>query len=106
MGWVVGQETLLKDRQSSLVSPHPIRILFICCVYIIYSDNEITTVRGRPAICTLIGWFKNSRLYISLSVSMVSYHSLLADELTKLVMPEIEALGMSCSQTLNRRYTS
>ena len=31
-----------------------------------YSDNEIITVCGRPAICTLIGWFKNSRLFISL----------------------------------------
>ena len=25
--------TLLKDRQSSLAPSHPIRILFICCVY-------------------------------------------------------------------------
>ena len=31
-----------------------------------HSDNEITTVRDRPAICTLIGWFKSSRLFISL----------------------------------------
>ena len=39
-------------------------------LHLFYSDNEIITVRGRPAICTLIGWFKSSRLYISLSVSM------------------------------------
>ena len=25
-----------------------------------YSDNEIITVCGRPAICTLIGWGKSS----------------------------------------------
>ena len=31
------------------------------------SDNEIITVHGRPAICTLIGWFKRSCLYSSLS---------------------------------------
>ena len=30
---VLNQDTLLKDRQSSLVSSQPIRILFICCVY-------------------------------------------------------------------------
>ena len=27
------QDTLLKDWQSSLAPSHPIRILFICCVY-------------------------------------------------------------------------
>ena len=27
------KDTLLKDRQSSLVSSHPIRILSMCCVY-------------------------------------------------------------------------
>ena len=35
-------------------------------LHLFYSDNEIKTVRGRPAICTLIGWFKSSRLFISL----------------------------------------
>ena len=32
-----------------------------------YSDNENLTVHGRPAICPLIGWFKSSRLFNSLS---------------------------------------
>ena len=41
-------------NQSTLPLP------FICCVYSI-------TVHGRPAICTLIGWFKSSCLFISLS---------------------------------------
>ena len=31
-----------------------------------YSDNEIITVCGRPAVCSLIGWFKTSHLFISL----------------------------------------
>jgi len=53
------QDTLLKDWQSSLVSPHPIRILFICCIY-------FTLIMH----CTLIGWFKSSHLFISLSVSV------------------------------------
>ena len=39
-------------------------------MHLFYSDNEIKTVCGRPAICTLIGWFKSSRLYTSLSVSV------------------------------------
>ena len=39
-------------------------------LHLFYSDNEIITVHGRPAICTLIGCFKSSRQYISLSVSM------------------------------------
>ena len=30
-----------------------------------YSDNEIITVHGRPAICTLIGWIETSRLFLS-----------------------------------------
>ena len=30
----------------------------------LYSYNEIITVHGRPAICTLIGWYKSSRLFI------------------------------------------
>ena len=34
--------------------------------HLFYSDNEIITVCGRPAIWTLIGWFKSSRLFISL----------------------------------------
>ena len=29
--------------------------LYLLCL--LYSDNEIITVHGRPAICTLIGWF-------------------------------------------------
>ena len=32
-----------------------------------YSDNKIITVFGRPAICNLIGWAKNSCLFSSLS---------------------------------------
>ena len=32
-----------------------------------YSDNQIITVWSRPAICTLIGWVKSSRLFKSLS---------------------------------------
>ena len=36
-------------------------------LHLFYSDNEIIIVHGRPAICTLIGWFKSSRLFISLS---------------------------------------
>ena len=39
-------------------------------LHLFYSDNEIKTVRGRPAICTLIGWFKSSRLFMSLLVSV------------------------------------
>ena len=35
-------------------------------LHLFYSDNEIITVHGRPAICTLIGWFKSSCLFISL----------------------------------------
>ena len=66
-GSTLPQDTLLKDRYRWLVSSQPIRILFICCVYLFYFDNEIITVHGRPAICTLIGWFKSSRLFISLS---------------------------------------
>ena len=34
--------------------------------HLFYSDNEIITECGRPAICTLIYWFKSSRLFISL----------------------------------------
>ena len=32
-----------------------------------YSDNEILTVHGRPAIYTLIGWIETSRLCLSLN---------------------------------------
>ena len=32
-----------------------------------YTVNEIITVHGRQAICTLIGWLKSFRLLISLS---------------------------------------
>ena len=32
-----------------------------------YSDNDIITVHDRPAICTLIGWVKSSRMFNSLS---------------------------------------
>ena len=39
-------------------------------LHLFYSDDEIITVRGRPAIYTLIGWFKSFRLYTSLSVSV------------------------------------
>ena len=39
-------------------------------VHLFYSDNEIITVCGRLAIYTLIGWFKSSCLYTSLSVSV------------------------------------
>ena len=31
--FLTSQDTLLKDRQSSLAPSHPIRILFICCIY-------------------------------------------------------------------------
>ena len=37
-----------------------------------YSDNEIITLRGRPTKCTLIGWFKSSRLFISLLDSVLA----------------------------------
>ena len=30
-------------------------------LHLIYSDNEIITVHGRPAICTLIGWIETSQ---------------------------------------------
>ena len=42
--------------------------LYLLCLF--HSDNFIITVRGRPAFCTLIGWFKSSCLFISLSVSV------------------------------------
>ena len=34
-------------------------------LHLFYSDNEIITVHGRPAICTLIGWIETSRLCLS-----------------------------------------
>ena len=36
-------------------------------LHLFYSDNEIITVHGRPAICTLIGWIETSRLCLSLN---------------------------------------
>ena len=45
-----------------LIFIQPIRILFFCCIYF-----SLIMKCGRPAICTLIGWFKSSRLFISLS---------------------------------------
>ena len=59
--------TLLKDRQG--ISPSNQNSLYL--LHLFYSDNEIITVHGRPAISTMIGWFKSSRLFISLFVSMV-----------------------------------
>ena len=38
--------------------------LYLMCLF--YSDNVIITVHGRPAICTLLSWFKSSCLFISL----------------------------------------
>ena len=49
--------------------------LYLLCLF--YSDNEIITVCCRPEICTLIGWFKSSHLFISMFVSMkfnAEYH--------------------------------
>ena len=37
--------------------------LYLLCLF--YSDNEIITVHGRPAICTIIGWIETSRLFLS-----------------------------------------
>ena len=45
----------IKERKNTL---------YLLCLF--YSDNEIITVCGRPAICSFIGWFKTSRLFISL----------------------------------------
>ena len=39
-------------------------------LHLFSSDNEIITVCSRPAICILMGWFKSSCLFISLSVSV------------------------------------
>ena len=56
------QDTLLKDRQGQLVSINK-NTLYL--MHLFYSDNEIKTVHGRPAICTLIGWIETSRLFLS-----------------------------------------
>ena len=45
-----------------------------------YSDNENITVCGRPAICTLIGWFKSSRLCTSLSVPVHLFDAFITDK--------------------------
>ena len=47
--------------------------LYLLCLF--YSDNVIITVRGRPAICTLIGWFKSSRLFIFLLDSVMNLNN-------------------------------
>ena len=39
--------------------------LYLLCLF--YSDNEIITVHGKPAICTLIGWIETSCLCLSFS---------------------------------------
>ena len=49
-------------------SPSNQNALYVLCLF--YSDNEILTIRGRPAICTLIGWFKSFCLNTSLFVSV------------------------------------
>ena len=39
----------------------------IYLLHLFYSDNKIITVRGIPAICTIIGWVKSSCLFSSFS---------------------------------------
>ena len=48
-----------------------------------YSDNEIITVCGRPAICTLIGWIETSHL--CLSFNKVSWQTINLQVLSLLV---------------------
>ena len=38
------------------ISFYPTNQNDIYLLHLFYSDNEIITVGGRPAICTLIGW--------------------------------------------------
>ena len=52
-------------------------------LHLFYSYNEIITVRGRPEICTLIGWIETSRLCLSFNeVSWPQYTSVI-DNLDK-----------------------
>ena len=57
---------ILYLRICSGFFPSNQNILYV--LHLSYSDNEMNTLYDRPAICTLISWFKSSRLYTSLSV--------------------------------------
>ena len=49
------QDTLLKDWQSSLVSPHPIRILFICCIYFTLIMKLLLCAADQQTALSLVG---------------------------------------------------
>ena len=51
---------------------YPTNLNTLYMLHLFYSYNEIITVRGRPEICTLIGWIETSRL--CLSFNKVSWH--------------------------------
>ena len=53
--------------QAETTGFYPTNQYTLYLLHLFYSDNEIITVHGRPAICTLIGWVKSSHLFISLS---------------------------------------
>ena len=104
--WIIMIQNLknfIKEWTRSLVSTKPIRILFIpemslisssfkidvhlraAFINFFYSENEIITVCGRPAICTLIGWVKSSCLFSSLS-------GLCAEQKRRNIKVQIESL--------------
>ena len=76
------QDTLLKDRQSSLVSSHPIKILFMCCVYFTlimkllvlgrknHNSSRISKIQDSLLIIHLqlwtVAWIKTNHLMSSL----------------------------------------
>ena len=49
-----------------MTSFFPTNQITLYLLRLFYFDNEIITVCGRPTIYSLIGWFKSSRLFISL----------------------------------------
>ena len=81
------QDTLLKDRQSSLVSPHPIRILFICCVYFALTmklnwaadqQSALSLVGSKVLVCSfpcLFLWLRPTMLKVWLFLATLYYEA-------------------------------
>ena len=74
---------------------YPTNQITLYLLRLFYSDNEIITVHGRPAICTLICWIETSRLclsFIKVSWSQVSFSILSSGKMMCYLLPMLQDL--------------